>query len=178
MRNYIIITKEQADRVRGRHGKYSALEPVEFPDGMYGIPERCLSDPEFEDIKETLIKYQKEGIVQDITDLNEKALSTAIEKDKYYLSSDYWVVKALKSETVSLSSVSRLTSVPDKILIRKDIADFVDAEKDALEPKPKSFFARTTSYARATVEETVVKTKGIFGRLWDWIKKVWKSIFG
>lgn len=158
MRNYIIISKEQADRVRGRHGEYSALEPVMFPDGMFAIPERCLDDPEFADIKKTLEDYRKTGIVQDIVDLNEKALTTAVQKDKYYLSKDYWVVKALTSEVLSISTVDKLIDLPDKFLIREDIAALVDAKKDAIieEPKPKSLFAQ----------------------VWDGIKSIWNSFFG
>ena len=71
MRNYIIISKKQADAVRGRHGKYSALEPVEFPDGRYGIPARVINNPEFVDIKKTLEEYAKRE-VQEIKDLRIK----------------------------------------------------------------------------------------------------------
>ncbi len=134
MRNYIIISKEQAEKIRGRHGKYSALEPVEFPDGMFGIPERLIDDPEFEDIKDTLKKYQKECKVQDIEDLDEEK-GKNIEKGKYYLSKEYWVVKAKVTKSFGLQKGKRLSARTDDFMIKKEIADFVDAEKDKMMKK-------------------------------------------
>ena len=116
MRNYIIISKEQAEKIRGRHGKYSALEPVEFPDGMFGIPERLIDDPEFEDIKDTLKQYQKECKVQDIEDLKEEE-GRDIEENKYYLSKDYWVVKSTATKRI----IKGINLVNDKdLMIRAD----------------------------------------------------------
>ena len=124
MRNYIIISKEQADKIRGRHGKYSALEPIEFPDGNFAIPERLLDDPEFDDIKDTLKKYQKECKVQDIEDLDEEN-GKNIEKDKYYLSKDYWVVKAKMTKNFKLQKEAKLSSCSE-FLIKKEIVDLID----------------------------------------------------
>lgn len=95
MRNYIIISKEQADRVRGRHGKYSALVPVQFPDGTFGIPERVLDDKEFSDIHDILKKYREHCEIQDIKDLPEEG---EIERGKFYLSKHYGVVKVLETK--------------------------------------------------------------------------------
>lgn len=84
MRNYIIITKEQAEQIRGRHGKYSAIEPVPSPDGNFLIPERCLADPDLKDIKDkiqSLIQPTKAN-VQDIEDLPK--IGEPIIKDKIY----------------------------------------------------------------------------------------------
>ena len=84
MRNYIIITKEQAEAIRGRHGKYSAIEPVLSPDGNYLVPERCLDDPDLKDVKDkiqSLIQPTKAN-VQDIDDLPE--MGHPIVKDKIY----------------------------------------------------------------------------------------------
>ena len=84
MRNYIIITKEQAEQIRGRHGKYSAIEPVPSPDGNYLVPERCLSDPDLKDIKATIQGYvapDKKNI-QDIEDLPE--IGQPVVKDRIY----------------------------------------------------------------------------------------------
>ena len=84
MRNYIIITKEQAEQIRGRHGRYSAIEPVPSPDGNYLIPERCLDDPDLQDIKakiEEAIEPDRKN-VQDIEDL--PAVGQPIVKDKIY----------------------------------------------------------------------------------------------
>lgn len=84
MRNYIIISKEQAEQIRGRHGKYSAIEPVPSPDGNYLVPERCLDDPDLQEIKakiEQTIKPDRTN-VQDILDLPE--VGQPIEKDRIY----------------------------------------------------------------------------------------------
>ena len=129
MRNYIIISKEQADKIRGRHGKYSACEPVQFPDGNFAIPERLLDDKEFDDIKDTLKQYQKECTVQDIEDLDEEK-GKIIEAGKYYLSKEYWVVKAKQTKSFKLQKGVRLSSRTDDFMIKKEIADFVDAEKN------------------------------------------------
>ncbi len=112
MRNYIIISKKQADKVRGRHGKYSALEPVEFPDGRYGIPARCIDDPEFADIKETLEEYQK-GEVQEIKDLRTRKENIKIEAGVSYLyenyviqsDKDYWTGPETMEETVQMDGM-------------------------------------------------------------------------
>ena len=84
MRNYIIISKEQAEQIRGRHGKYSAIEPVPSPDGNYLVPERCLDDPDLQEIKTTIeqtIKPDRTN-VQDILDLPE--IGQPVEKDRIY----------------------------------------------------------------------------------------------
>ena len=71
MRNYIIITKAQADSIRGRHGRYSAIEPVELPDGNFMVPERCIDDPDLKEVKSKLQEYVKPSKtnIQDIRDL-------------------------------------------------------------------------------------------------------------
>lgn len=42
----IYLTKEQADKVRGRHGLYSELQPVKASDGNYILPKEVLNDKE------------------------------------------------------------------------------------------------------------------------------------
>lgn len=54
MENYLIITKSQADAIRGNYGSYSAIEPIGLPDGTYFIPERCMSDPDLQSALSTL----------------------------------------------------------------------------------------------------------------------------
>lgn len=84
MRNYIIITKEQAEQIRGRHGKYSAIEPVPNPDGNYLVPERCLDDPDLIGIKTRIqeaIEPDRKNI-QDILDLPE--VGQPVGKDRIY----------------------------------------------------------------------------------------------
>lgn len=67
MNRHIIITPEQAANIKGKYGKYSAIEPVQTPDGLYIIPERCLSDV---DLAEAKAKIEAaNGEVQNIIDL-------------------------------------------------------------------------------------------------------------
>lgn len=54
MNEHIIISKQQAESIKGNYGKYSAIEPVLAPDGNYIIPERCLNDADLVSIKSTL----------------------------------------------------------------------------------------------------------------------------
>lgn len=113
MRNYIIISKKQADAVRGRHGKYSALEPVEFPDGRYGIPARCIDDHEFAGIKKTLEEYAR-GEIQEIKDLVKRKENIEIEAGVPYLykdyviqsDKDYWTGHETMEETVRMHGMS------------------------------------------------------------------------
>ncbi len=107
MRNYIIISKKQADKVRGRHGKYSVLEPVEFPDGRHGIPARVINDPEFADIKETLQEYVK-GEVQEIKDLREKKKEFHLERGTYLFKDK--VISVEKSVTLRAEEINEKES--------------------------------------------------------------------
>ena len=67
--SHIVIDKTQADAIRGRHGKYSAIEPIATPDGRFIVPEACLSDADLAEIKLTLESYVTPTNVQEITDL-------------------------------------------------------------------------------------------------------------
>jgi hypothetical protein len=50
----IILTKEQADKIRGRHGMYSELQPVELVNGNYGLPVEVLADEDLKDVHDFL----------------------------------------------------------------------------------------------------------------------------
>jgi len=76
MNNHIIITPEQAELIRGNHGKYSAIEPVPVPAGNYIISEDCISDPDLLSVKEQLQAMKRPDNVQDIKDVNESEIST------------------------------------------------------------------------------------------------------
>ena len=54
MGNYLILTEEQANTVRGFYGSYSAIDPQPLPDGTYFVPERCMSDTDLADALSTL----------------------------------------------------------------------------------------------------------------------------
>lgn len=80
MNRHIILTPEQAEQIKGRYGKYSAIEPIKTPDGMFIIPEKCLSDA---DLAEAKAKIEAaNGEVQDIVDL--PAIGQQVIGDRYY----------------------------------------------------------------------------------------------
>lgn len=54
MNEHIILTKLQADDIKDNYGKYSAIEPIQAPDGRFIIPEHCLIDTDLQTIKGTL----------------------------------------------------------------------------------------------------------------------------
>ena len=67
----ILLTSEQADQVRGRHGKYSALDPILADNGMYILPTDVLDDPEHAEVLKDLegCKFA-EVQIREIIDLN------------------------------------------------------------------------------------------------------------
>lgn len=65
--SHIIIDKAKADSIRGKHGKYSAIEPVAMPDGNYIVPTACITDPDLVTVKTSL--EGMDDVKQDITDL-------------------------------------------------------------------------------------------------------------
>ena len=54
---HILLTPETAEKVRGKHGDHSHLEPYEVIKGKktsLALPEAVLYDPEYADVKEIL----------------------------------------------------------------------------------------------------------------------------
>lgn len=47
---HIIISATTAEKIRGEHGIYSAVEPLPLGDGKFIIPENLLSDKDLQDI--------------------------------------------------------------------------------------------------------------------------------
>lgn len=84
--SHLIITAEQANQIRGRYGKYSAIEPVETPDGKFIVPEACLSDADLAEVKTTLQSYVSTDNVQEIIDLPD--VGEECVKDRIYKYSD------------------------------------------------------------------------------------------
>jgi len=64
----IYLIKEQADKVRGRHGRYSALEPILADDGNYILPLAVLKDPEHQEVFDELgkCKYANINVIIEI----------------------------------------------------------------------------------------------------------------
>jgi hypothetical protein len=81
MNKHIIITPEQAELIRGKHGKYSRIEPVILPDGNYIVPEACINDPDLISVKNTLNSMRgKEQEIKEIKDtetIQEGTIATA-----------------------------------------------------------------------------------------------------
>lgn len=50
----IILTSGQSENVRGRQGKYSAIDPIELTDGRYGLPPEVLNDPDLAEVHDFL----------------------------------------------------------------------------------------------------------------------------
>lgn len=71
----VIILRD--NKIKGRYGKYSAIDPVPLPDGTFMIPARCLQD---KDLKEAV----------------EKIMVATTRKTELYQLSDVKVVEAGK----------------------------------------------------------------------------------
>jgi len=71
----VMLDKEGADALRGSYGRYSAIDPVATPDGMYMIPKRCLSDSALKDAHDLIVLYEKsENIVEYLPELGEECV--------------------------------------------------------------------------------------------------------
>ena len=124
----IILTKEQADKIRGNYGIYSALEPVALPDGLFMLPEDCLSDPDLKDAYKKLQEAKKLTGTKQILQLSKVK---AVKAGEYYLdditpakepeeeiNGDSGIVKCLKSSTkISLSDTKVFLKRATKITI-------------------------------------------------------------
>ena len=51
---YIVLNKEQANKVRGLYGKYSALDPIEIKNSLFILPIDVLKNSEFKKVHEFL----------------------------------------------------------------------------------------------------------------------------
>lgn len=47
---HIIISTTTANRIKGNHGKYSAIDPLPLGDGKFLIPENVISDEDLQEI--------------------------------------------------------------------------------------------------------------------------------
>jgi len=48
---HIIISTTTANRIRGQHGEYSAIDPQPLGDGKFLIPENVLTDVDLQEIE-------------------------------------------------------------------------------------------------------------------------------
>ena len=58
---YIKLTKEQAEEIKGRHGNYSFIEPINY-NGSYLIPYEVLRDSDLIEVREKILSYNGEII--------------------------------------------------------------------------------------------------------------------
>jgi hypothetical protein len=77
----ILLTKEQADKVRGRHGRYSALDPIPTSDGYFMFPVNVLKDPEHAEVLEELIKCEA-AVIKETVSVNKKLQEGDPEREK------------------------------------------------------------------------------------------------
>jgi hypothetical protein len=78
----ILLTKEQAEKVRGRHGRYSALDPISTGDGNFMLGMEVLDDPEHDEVLDDLLKCE-EAEIDIIKTIDEKVpIENIFEREK------------------------------------------------------------------------------------------------
>lgn len=69
---YIIVKEEEANMITGNYGYCSGIIPIKCPSGLYVFPLACVSDPEFNEIKQvldkTIINIQDISSINDVTE--------------------------------------------------------------------------------------------------------------
>jgi hypothetical protein len=63
METMIYLTKEQANKVRGKHGKYSELQPIVTEDGGFILPMDVIKDPEHKEVLDELLKCKEATLI-------------------------------------------------------------------------------------------------------------------
>lgn len=58
---FILLTEEQANKIKGNYGKYSALDPIQVIEG-YALPTDVLNDPEFASVHEFLLTLPQQEV--------------------------------------------------------------------------------------------------------------------
>lgn len=109
----IILTPEQAELVRGNHGKYSALDPTPTDDGNFILPVDVLDDPEHQEVFNKLgeCKYADIDIIEVIDD---KLPNDDIEKFKQTLS-----VKEISPVSIAAEKSMTVKPVYEKVIKQK-----------------------------------------------------------
>lgn len=69
MSNCIIINKNQADQLRGRYGRYSAIDPIGVPDNTFIIPMACFDAPDLKSARAKLDSMLVSTNIENIRDL-------------------------------------------------------------------------------------------------------------
>lgn len=111
----IYLTQEQADKVRGRHGKYSALDPIMADNGMFILPVEVLNDPEHKEVLSQLGECKFAEI--DVTEVvNVKLPVDDINRTNQVLS-----VKEVSSVSITAEKEMTVKPVYEKVLISEPI---------------------------------------------------------
>lgn len=105
---HIVISEVQATQIRGNYGIYSAIEPVPTPDGMFIVPERCLTDKDLTDARITLQIIKSNAVTQNITGLPE--VGQPVYKDSLY-KSDEGLVKCVQTHNMTIYKPSEVPAL-------------------------------------------------------------------
>lgn len=77
----LVLNEEGAEALRGRHGVYSALDPVATPDGKFMIPKRCLVDPDLASaVADMNTHTEEENQILDLPELGEECVAGVLYK--------------------------------------------------------------------------------------------------
>jgi hypothetical protein len=99
----VYLNKEQAEKVRGRHGIYSALEPILCSDGSFILPVEVLKDPEHQEVFKDLGECKYADIDVIIEQIDPK-LGADVDNIKQRLS-----VKSVSSTTINKTAPKGLS---------------------------------------------------------------------
>lgn len=99
MNRHIIIDQAKAEQIKGKHGKYSAIEPIPTPDGLFIVPERCISDNDLQSVKTTLESFVEPDNVQDIIELPKEGEPVEADRLYIYASEFSGLVKSVQAHT-------------------------------------------------------------------------------
>lgn len=114
----IILTKDQAEIIKGRYGIYSALEPVALPDGMFMLPEHCLND---KDLKDAYKKMNDAVKVNGTKELTELSRATTVKAGEYYIDD---ISPVLDDPEEATSNLVKCIKDADKIVV-SDVTVFL-----------------------------------------------------
>ena len=109
----IYLAKEQADKVRGRHGQYSALDPIALDDGRFMLPVDVLEDKEHAEVLSDLGACKFAEIdVSDVTD-------TKLPVDDFMRTKQVLSVKEISPVSIEVEKEMTVKPVYERIIISK-----------------------------------------------------------
>lgn len=164
MNEHIILSKVQADSIKGKHGKYSALDPMFTPDGLYIIPERCLNDADLAAVKSSLQALVTAQNVLPIVDL--PALGQPCIAGRYYnyASENSQLVKCVQSHNRTEHAVETIPALFS--FFRPDTGNLIWIENEYIALDKMRFYL-TIKYKCIQAHTTVTgQTPNLLPALW------------